>query len=303
MTDFSLQFNAAKSGLRRRRHPFFFVRKEYNCHSSGACGPSFLQKTVRHGRRTPWETARSFSLSSSSSISHDLRPPAQAGPRPTGIVGWGPSPSSHRACVPGGGKVGHRRVNDSASFRLHVISAQFRSGVLLGGLAAHRRPPRFSRGAPRRGYSRVGGAVRSPDQRRGLPRHDACTRPGCIRRGLNPLPFFLALACAANIGSALTLIGNPQNMLIGQYLNLSFGGYLVFAALPTAVSLLFLQGIVLLLFRENFFFPGGKGGTGAALQRLQTAKGESYSVRWCSSFSSPPFPGTSWLSGRREAFC
>ena len=78
---------------------------------------------------------------------------------------------------------------------------------------------------------------------------------GCVRRGLNPLPFFLALACAANIGSALTLIGNPQNMLIGQYLDLSFGGYLVFAALPTVLSLLFLQGIVLVLFRGKFLLP------------------------------------------------
>ena len=30
------------------------------------------------------------------------------------------------------------------------------------------------------------------------------------------MPYLLGLACAANIGSAATLIGNPQNMLIGQ---------------------------------------------------------------------------------------
>src|SRR5262245_44824088 len=35
----------------------------------------------------------------------------------------------------------------------------------------------------------------------------------CSRRGLDPVPFLLALACAANVGSAATLIGNPQNML------------------------------------------------------------------------------------------
>src|ERR1700751_1693303 len=38
----------------------------------------------------------------------------------------------------------------------------------------------------------------------------------CGKRRLDPLPYLLALACAANIGSALTAIGNPQNMLIGQ---------------------------------------------------------------------------------------
>ena len=31
----------------------------------------------------------------------------------------------------------------------------------------------------------------------------------CARRGLNPVPYLLALACGANVGSAATLIGNP----------------------------------------------------------------------------------------------
>src|SRR5262245_52402679 len=47
----------------------------------------------------------------------------------------------------------------------------------------------------------------------------------CMQRELNPVPYLLALACAANVGSAATLIGNPQNMLIGSALGLSFGGY------------------------------------------------------------------------------
>ena len=61
---------------------------------------------------------------------------------------------------------------------------------------------------------------------------------GCSRRGLNPIPFLLGLACAANIGSAATLIGNPQNMLIGQALNLSFASYLVDAVPAVVLSLL-----------------------------------------------------------------
>ena len=60
---------------------------------------------------------------------------------------------------------------------------------------------------------------------------------GCARRALDPVPFLLALACAANVGSAATLIGNPQNMLIGQRLGLSFGGYLVDAAVPSVLGL------------------------------------------------------------------
>ncbi|RJP72711.1 MAG: anion transporter [Candidatus Abyssobacteria bacterium SURF_17] len=61
---------------------------------------------------------------------------------------------------------------------------------------------------------------------------------GCVRRRLNPVPFLLALACASNVGSAATLIGNPQNMLIGQVLHLSFSRYLLQAGVPSAVGLI-----------------------------------------------------------------
>jgi Na+/H+ antiporter NhaD/arsenite permease-like protein len=59
----------------------------------------------------------------------------------------------------------------------------------------------------------------------------------CARRKLDPVPFLLALACAANVGSAATLIGNPQNMLVGEALHLSFAGYLLEAALPAVLGL------------------------------------------------------------------
>jgi Na+/H+ antiporter NhaD/arsenite permease-like protein len=62
----------------------------------------------------------------------------------------------------------------------------------------------------------------------------------CLQRGMNPLPFLIGLACAANIGSAATLIGNPQNMLIGSVLQLPFGGYVRQALPPVAIGLLLL---------------------------------------------------------------
>jgi len=62
----------------------------------------------------------------------------------------------------------------------------------------------------------------------------------CLQRRLNPVPFLLGLACAANIGSAATLIGNPQNMLIGSVLQLSFSGYVRQALPPVVLSLLVL---------------------------------------------------------------
>ena len=61
-----------------------------------------------------------------------------------------------------------------------------------------------------------------------------------LRRGLPPVPVLVGLACAANIGSAATLIGNPQNMLIGSVMALPFGAYLQAALLPVALSLVLL---------------------------------------------------------------
>jgi Na+/H+ antiporter NhaD/arsenite permease-like protein len=73
----------------------------------------------------------------------------------------------------------------------------------------------------------------------------------CRGQRLAPLPFLLALACGANIGSAATLIGNPQNMLIGETLHLSFAGYLREAALPVGLGLAATWALVLALSRRN----------------------------------------------------
>jgi Na+/H+ antiporter NhaD/arsenite permease-like protein len=59
----------------------------------------------------------------------------------------------------------------------------------------------------------------------------------CMQRELDPKPFLLGLACASNVGSAATLIGNPQNMLIGQVLHMSFTKYLFLAAVPSLLGL------------------------------------------------------------------
>src|SRR4029079_13091685 len=60
---------------------------------------------------------------------------------------------------------------------------------------------------------------------------------GLIARDLDPRPYLVALAAAANAGSAATLIGNPQNILIGQAGGLPFWNYIAFALPPTIFSL------------------------------------------------------------------
>ena len=75
---------------------------------------------------------------------------------------------------------------------------------------------------------------------------------GCVRRKLDPLPFLLGLACASNVGSAATLIGNPQNILIGQALNLSFKRYLLDAGVPALLGLAATWGVLALQFRGRW---------------------------------------------------
>jgi Na+/H+ antiporter NhaD/arsenite permease-like protein len=98
---------------------------------------------------------------------------------------------------------------------------------------------------------------------------------GSVRRKLDPVPFLLALACASNVGSALTLIGNPQNMLIGESLRLSFRGYLLDASLPSLVGLAVVWLVIVLQVRGRWEAPGGTTPDveSPPLDRWQTAKG------------------------------
>lgn len=99
-----------------------------------------------------------------------------------------------------------------------------------------------------------------------------------LRAGLNPLPFLLGLAAASNIGSAATIIGNPQNMLIGQVGRLHFDAFLFWCTPPTLIALFGAYTIICLRYRNRFtvaLFPREPetAGQWPAFNLLQTAKG------------------------------
>lgn len=97
---------------------------------------------------------------------------------------------------------------------------------------------------------------------------------GCARRRLDPVPYLLALACAANVGSAATLIGNPQNMLIGQTLRLSFAGFLADALVPSLLGLAVVWAVVAAAARGRWQAETALPAVVAApLDRWQTTKG------------------------------
>lgn len=102
----------------------------------------------------------------------------------------------------------------------------------------------------------------------------------CLRRRLDPVPYLLALACASNIGSAATLIGNPQNMLIGEVLRLDFGGYVLQAVVPVVLSLAVLWALLAVPVRRAAVLVDPEPAQLAALRAAaapfdawQTAKG------------------------------
>lgn len=118
----------------------------------------------------------------------------------------------------------------------------------------------------------------------------------CRQRRLAPVPFLLGLAFAANIGSAATLIGNPQNMLIGQTLQLSFVGYAAEAAVPVLAALAVTWALLVALARGRWHDAGAAAGEperradAGSLDRWQTAKGlaVALAILLCFLFTSLP---------------
>jgi len=99
----------------------------------------------------------------------------------------------------------------------------------------------------------------------------------CLQRRLNPVPFLLGLACAANIGSAATLIGSV--------LHLPFGGCMRQALPPVVLSLV-------LLWAWLVWGPGARahaeadhrGGLKPLADSKESERGEAYGA-----LQSPPF--------------
>lgn len=97
---------------------------------------------------------------------------------------------------------------------------------------------------------------------------------GVTSQQLDPRPYLIGLAGAANAGSAATLIGNPQNILIGQAGGLDFWRYLTFAVPPTLASLAITFVAIVATWR---FAPGDganpEGSLPPKIDRFQFLKG------------------------------
>ncbi|MEJ5200086.1 MAG: anion transporter [Anaerolineae bacterium] len=64
----------------------------------------------------------------------------------------------------------------------------------------------------------------------------------------NPIPYLIGLVTAANIGSAATIVGNPQNMIIGVASQISFVAFTARLAPVSLVGLTVIWGVLALIY-------------------------------------------------------
>ena len=83
---------------------------------------------------------------------------------------------------------------------------------------------------------------------------------GLRERRLDPRPYLIALASAANAGSTATVIGNPQNILIGQVGRLDFWGFVVACGPPAVFALLTVFLVVWITWRGQLSPLGTRNG-------------------------------------------
>jgi len=118
----------------------------------------------------------------------------------------------------------------------------------------------------------------------------------CVARRLNTTPFLLGFAFAANSGSAGTIIGSPQNMIIAQGLDLSFVGLMRAAMLPSILSLVVIWGVLVVLYRGRWMnVDAAPASTAAApppvtLDRVEIAKAAVVTVLVVAAFCLTDWP-------------
>jgi Na+/H+ antiporter NhaD/arsenite permease-like protein len=72
----------------------------------------------------------------------------------------------------------------------------------------------------------------------------------------NPVPYLLALAMASNAGSVATIIGNPQNMMIGSFSHIAYGDFAAHLAPVAAAGVAVVVILVALAWRREFIGAG-----------------------------------------------
>lgn len=68
----------------------------------------------------------------------------------------------------------------------------------------------------------------------------------------NPIPYLIALATAANVGSAATIVGNPQNMLVGVFSGIKFVDFSINLIPPSLLGLTIIYFVIKIFYKSEF---------------------------------------------------
>jgi Na+/H+ antiporter NhaD/arsenite permease-like protein len=112
----------------------------------------------------------------------------------------------------------------------------------------------------------------------------------CRMRRVNPVPYLIGEAMASNVGSTATIVGNPQNMLIGVMSGISFARFFAYLAPVAVVSTLILIAVLWGFYRKELARPKELAHRLAAIPNPSLAMAEG------ASFSFPP-KGEGWDEG------
>lgn len=74
----------------------------------------------------------------------------------------------------------------------------------------------------------------------------------CRASKLNPIPYLIAEILASNIGSVMTITGNPQNMLIGLNSKISYGAFMLYLLPISLVGLWMIIVFIRWYYKEEF---------------------------------------------------
>lgn len=72
------------------------------------------------------------------------------------------------------------------------------------------------------------------------------------KTNLNPVPYLIAEILSSNIGSAMTITGNPQNMLIGISSNISYVDFLIKLLPISILGMIIIVFVLRVFYRKHF---------------------------------------------------
>lgn len=74
----------------------------------------------------------------------------------------------------------------------------------------------------------------------------------CQKYNLNPIPYLIAVILSSNVGSVMTMTGNPQNMLIGMNSDMTYLNFFLHLFPIALISMVIVVFVIRLLYRSEF---------------------------------------------------